>query len=231
MIRDFSAARNPTGNTVPSTIGTSPKSSPGPRSPTTRPIPSTSLTASMRPSSTAKSARSPPSCAAYSPGMRATSAAARESRSRSAPPRPAKIPMAPISSVVTMTRTPAAAWSTPSCGRPHAGPGRPERSRVHREIARDDATPSHPAAHSLLRSLLHDRRSARPDRFEPVLADGLRLEREQARPEVEQRPDRKADDVEVVALDALDERPAAALDRVAARALLPLPAGDVPVEH
>ena len=29
MTRDFSAARNPTGNTVPSVIGTSPNSSPG----------------------------------------------------------------------------------------------------------------------------------------------------------------------------------------------------------
>ena len=58
--------------------------SPGWRSPTTRSIPSTSLTASMRPSSTAKSARSSPSCAAYSPGMRLMSAATRESRSRSA---------------------------------------------------------------------------------------------------------------------------------------------------
>ena len=29
MTRDFSAARNPTGKTVPSTIGTSPKMSPG----------------------------------------------------------------------------------------------------------------------------------------------------------------------------------------------------------
>ena len=56
MTRDFSAARNPAGNTVPSVIGTSPKISPGPRSPTTRSIPSTSLVASMRPSSTAKSA-------------------------------------------------------------------------------------------------------------------------------------------------------------------------------
>ena len=52
MTRELSAARKPTGNTVPSTIGTSPKMSPGRRSPTTRSIPSTSLTASMRPSST-----------------------------------------------------------------------------------------------------------------------------------------------------------------------------------
>src|SRR5947208_17024604 len=42
MTRDASAARKPTGNTVPSTIGTSPKTSPTPRSPRTRSIPSTS---------------------------------------------------------------------------------------------------------------------------------------------------------------------------------------------
>ena len=59
---------SPTGKTVPSVIGTSPKMSPGCRSPTTRSMPSRSWTASMRPSSTAKSARSPPSSAAYSPG-------------------------------------------------------------------------------------------------------------------------------------------------------------------
>ena len=38
ITRDGSEARNPTGNTVPSTIGTSPKTSPGRRSPTTRSI-------------------------------------------------------------------------------------------------------------------------------------------------------------------------------------------------
>ena len=104
MTRDFSAARNPTGNTVPSVIGTSPKMSPGRRSPTTRSIPSTSLTASMRPSSTAKRARSPASWAAYSPGTRLISAAARESRSRSAASSAAKAVIPRISSGVT-TRT------------------------------------------------------------------------------------------------------------------------------
>ena len=67
MTRDGSAARKPTGKTVPSAIGTSPKISPGWRSPTTRTIPSTFLTASMRPSMTAKSARSLASGAANSP--------------------------------------------------------------------------------------------------------------------------------------------------------------------
>src|SRR3954452_23124125 len=56
-------------------------------------------------------------------------------------------------------------------------------------------------------------------------------ERQQVRPELEQRPDREPDDVEVVALDPLDERAAAALDGVAAGALLPLAAAQVPVEH
>src|SRR3954447_10185832 len=104
MTRDRSAGRKPTGNTVPSEIGTSPKISPGTRSPTTRAIPSTSFTGSMRPSRTAKSAPSQPPCAAYSPGARKMSAAARLSRSRAAGPSPAKIGTAPISSVVTMAR-------------------------------------------------------------------------------------------------------------------------------
>ena len=91
MTREASAARKPTGNTVPSVIGTSPKTSPGCRSPTTRSIPSTSLTASIRPSSRPKSARPPPSCTAYSPGTSRMSAAARESRSRSAASSSAKI--------------------------------------------------------------------------------------------------------------------------------------------
>src|SRR5262249_40550727 len=49
ITRDGSAARNPTGNSDPSVIGTSPKMSPGCRSPTTRSTPSTSFTASIRP--------------------------------------------------------------------------------------------------------------------------------------------------------------------------------------
>ena len=68
MTREGSAARKPTGKTVPSVIGTSPKMSPGLRTPTTRAMPSACLTGSIRPSSTAKSARSLPSSAAYSPG-------------------------------------------------------------------------------------------------------------------------------------------------------------------
>jgi hypothetical protein len=54
MTREGSAARNPTGNTVPKTSGNSPKISPGRRRPTTRATPSVSLTGSIRPSSTAK---------------------------------------------------------------------------------------------------------------------------------------------------------------------------------
>ena len=58
MTRDGSAARKPLGNAVPRAIGTSPKIVPGSRSPSVRSIPSTSLTTSIRPASTAKSARS-----------------------------------------------------------------------------------------------------------------------------------------------------------------------------
>ena len=67
ITRVGSAARKPTGNTVPSTIGTSPKMSPGSRLPSTRSTPSTPRTGSIRPSITANNARSSPSCAAYSP--------------------------------------------------------------------------------------------------------------------------------------------------------------------
>ena len=133
MMRDFSAARKPTGNTVPSAIGTSPKMSPGRRSPTTRSIPSTSLTGSMRPSSTAKSARSAPSWAAYSPGTRVMSAATLESRSRPSASRAAKTVTAPISSAVTMNDTVAAGErSTPHGSRSPARQKRLTDSRVQR---------------------------------------------------------------------------------------------------
>src|SRR5436190_9021188 len=135
MTRETSAARKPTGNTVPRAIGTSPNMSPGRRSPTTRSIPSTNLTASIRPSSTAKSARSPPWSAAYSPGTRLISAAARESRSRSAGPSAAKTLIPPISSVVTMTGT-RAATRPPPAGGPPAGRRRPEHSLVQRGLPR-----------------------------------------------------------------------------------------------
>src|SRR5215217_447488 len=101
MTRESTAARNPTGNTVPSAIGTSPKISPGCRSPSTRTTPSTSLVGSMRPSSTANSARSAPSGAAYSPATRLTSAAKRETCSRCASSSAANSGTAPISSGVT----------------------------------------------------------------------------------------------------------------------------------
>ena len=52
--------------------------------------PSASLTASIRPSSTANSARSSPSCAAYSPASRVMSAAARDGCSASAAPSSAR---------------------------------------------------------------------------------------------------------------------------------------------
>src|SRR3954470_3775443 len=58
-----------------------------------------------------------------------------------------------------------------------------------------------------------------------------RVAGDEVRPQVEQRPRRQPDDVEVVALDALDERAAATLDRVAARALLPLAALEVPLDR
>src|SRR5919197_4073761 len=101
MTRVGSAARNPTGKTVPRTIGTSPKMSPGCRSPTTRSIPSTDLTGSIRPSSTAKSARSSPSFAANSPGARVMSAATRASLSRASASRAENTGTAAMSSAVT----------------------------------------------------------------------------------------------------------------------------------
>src|ERR687893_2079040 len=110
MTRDGSEARKPTGNTVPSVIGTSPKTSPGRRSPSTRSIPSTSLVGSMRPSSTANRARSAPSGAAYSPATRLTSAATRASRSHWAGSRPAKSVTPAISSGVTIGLRAGSAW-------------------------------------------------------------------------------------------------------------------------
>ena len=101
MTRDGSAARKPTGKTVPSVIGTSPKMSPGLRTPTTRAMPSACLTGSIRPSSTANSARSLPSSAAYSPSTRLMSAAARDSRSRCASSSPANSGILLSSSAVT----------------------------------------------------------------------------------------------------------------------------------
>ena len=97
-------ARKPLGNDVPSVIGTSPKIAPGTRSPSTRSIPSTTLTTSMLPSSTTKSARSSPSCTAYSPAARLMSADVRESRSRSAAVSDANSGTSAISSLVTMRR-------------------------------------------------------------------------------------------------------------------------------
>ena len=67
--RDGSAARKPTGNTVPSAIGTSPKMSPGSRWPTTRSMPSIVLDGARcgpRARRTARARR--PRGAAYSPG-------------------------------------------------------------------------------------------------------------------------------------------------------------------
>src|SRR3954451_9446912 len=53
----------------------------------------------------------------------------------------------------------------------------------------------------------------------------------QPRREVDERRDGQGDQVEVVALDALDQRRAAALDRVAPGAALPLAEGQVPVDR
>ena len=58
--RVLPAARNPTGNTVPSVSGTSPNTSPTERVPTTCSMPSTIRIASIPPSRTPKSARSSP---------------------------------------------------------------------------------------------------------------------------------------------------------------------------
>ena len=101
MTRDGSAARKPNGNVVASAIGTSPKSSPTPRPPTTRGIPSSSATVSRRPSRTANRARPSPGCTAYSPGTSLISAANRERRSHSTGARSAKIETPAISSAVT----------------------------------------------------------------------------------------------------------------------------------
>ena len=81
---------------------------PGLRTPTTRSMPSICWTGSMRPSRTANNARSPPWGAAYSPGTRLMSAAARERRSRADASSPANSPISPISSAVTIVRHPAA---------------------------------------------------------------------------------------------------------------------------
>src|SRR3954468_21371578 len=111
-----------------------------------------------------------------------------------------------------------------------------------------------PGRRSAARKIACKRRSGRASdasrgRKDPPAASGG--ERQQVRPEPEQRPDRQAHDVEVVALDPLDERAAAApdgvgagaalhlpaaraaaaLDGVAAGALLPLAAAQVPVER
>src|SRR4051812_10982020 len=53
---------------------------------------------------------------------------------------------------------------------------------------------------------------------------------EELRGEAEQLRDGEPDDVPEVAVDGLDERGAAALDRVRPRAPLPLAGGDVPVD-
>ena len=83
-------------------------------------------TASMRPASTAKSARSLPSGAAYSPGTRLMSAAARESRSSSSAPSAAKIVTPAISSGVTMTRQ---RYSLVQCAERLTRRGRPRTAR------------------------------------------------------------------------------------------------------
>ena len=69
MTREGSAARYAPGNGVPSAIGTSPKMVPGTRQPSLRSLPLTTFTTSILPASTAKSAGSPPSWTAYSPGL------------------------------------------------------------------------------------------------------------------------------------------------------------------
>src|SRR5689334_11144460 len=65
----------------------------------------------------------------------------------------------------------------------------------------------------------------------PSGARSARVIADEVRPETEQRAHREADDVEVVAVDALDQRAAAALDRVAAGALFPLAALEIPLDH
>src|SRR5829696_5225366 len=165
MTRDASAARKPTGKTVPSAIGTSPKMSPGCRSPTTRSIPSTSLTGSMRPSSTANSARSPPSCAAYSPPTRLMSAATRESCWRCSTSSDANSGTAPISSVVTTT------GNRTGCG----GSSRSSRGSAQEAPQRDE---------QLLRRLLGDEVAGRQrtalDRVGPLPPDEQRTVRKRA---------------------------------------------------
>src|SRR5262249_44490206 len=74
------------------------------RSPTIRSIPSSTRTASIRPERTPNSARSSPAFAAYSPGARLMSAAARASRSRASASSVAKTSNPPISSAVTTAR-------------------------------------------------------------------------------------------------------------------------------
>src|SRR5262249_17360624 len=66
--RVVSVARNPPGWSGPNAIAISAKTSPGFRSPITPSTPSTSLSTSIRRSSTPNSARASPSCTATSPG-------------------------------------------------------------------------------------------------------------------------------------------------------------------
>ena len=68
--RDGSTARMLAGNGVPSVIGISPPSSPGSRTPITCSTPFTSFVSSVFPSTTTASARTSPSWATYSPGVR-----------------------------------------------------------------------------------------------------------------------------------------------------------------
>ena len=110
------------------------------RSPTTRSTPSTSLTASIRPSSTPNSARSSPSCAAYSPGMSAMSAATRQRRSHSAGREVRRTPRTDaISSGVTMRATAAGPDARSSMHLPAASPSPsgqryPSRARTRHEV-------------------------------------------------------------------------------------------------
>ena len=104
--------------------GTSPKIVPGRRQPSVRSTPSKRLTTSILPDSTAYSARSPPSCTAYSPGLSRMSAEVRTSRSRSASDRLAN------SGRHGLRR--ASAWPERSAfnpGRPH--PHRPSFRPLH----------------------------------------------------------------------------------------------------
>src|SRR5690242_8278278 len=101
-------------------------------------MPSIVFTTSIRPASTAKSARSPPSGTANSPGARCTSADVRARRSSSPAGSPEKSGTAATSSTVSI-----AGFLRPGRGRLERVPG--VAPRLHAAVERDRADVAHRA--------------------------------------------------------------------------------------